>query len=333
MGRIAGQQHPAHPIVRHDALMDAVGAHFHHIVGRVASHDALQLGLDAGGLGRLIDGLARVGIQAAAPQIGQPQQAEGAAVHPHIVHVGQARQMALERKAGGCQDGGLGVGQPLEPKVQQAAYGAFGPVGGDGIGCRHLFVPVVRLDLQEHAVVLLAQARHRRTEADLDQLLGRGRIQRQAAQLGLLALQAERVGRVVAQNVQMKLHPLVGFVHADLPRRGDQAPVDQRGGQAQRVEHLQGGRMEGRGAQVVGQGRLLFQHHRPDAEPGQPERCHQPHRPGADDGDGIGWCHGAGHGAGRSANAFNSWSMMRSRRSTKALWVLSRSATTSGSGR
>ncbi len=131
MRRVAREQHAPDPVVRHHPHVHAVGTHFMDLVGFPPGDDALELAFDAGRQDRIVDGLLRIRIQAATPDRGQAQQAERAVAGPHVIDVRQSRQVIVEGKRRGGEDGRFRVGLAAELDRERVARGAAGPVRGD----------------------------------------------------------------------------------------------------------------------------------------------------------------------------------------------------------
>jgi len=70
-------------------------------------------------------------------------------------------------------------------------------------------------------------------------------------QLLLLALQPVGMGGVTFENAQVEYGPLTGFLQPHLPARRDEPLRRQLRSEAECIEHVEGGRMESRGAQIL----------------------------------------------------------------------------------
>src|SRR5688500_5961092 len=95
-----------------------------------AGDDIIHFSAYALWLQSVIQGLIRVRIEAAAPQLAKPEKAEGAAVLPDIVDVRKVRQMLFERETGRRQDRGFGISLPFEAEAEIASDGASSAIGG-----------------------------------------------------------------------------------------------------------------------------------------------------------------------------------------------------------
>ena len=78
-------------------------------------------------------------------------------------------------------------------------------------------------------------------------------------QLELLAMKAERVGRLAFQERKIPLDDHAFLTAADLPARHANADGEEILGDADRVQHLQGRRVDRAGAQIARQFRLGFE--------------------------------------------------------------------------
>ena len=129
VGGVTDQHHPAHHILLHHPLVDAVGAHLQHRVVQGARGNAQQFFAHRWHAHRLFHALPFIGVQADAPQVLEPQQAEGALLAPAIVDVGQIGQVIVKRKVRGRQDGGLGKGMAFKRQIQLFAHLAAPAIG------------------------------------------------------------------------------------------------------------------------------------------------------------------------------------------------------------
>jgi hypothetical protein len=110
----------------------------------------------------------------------------------------------------------------------------------------------------------------------------------QLRQTPLFALQAIGVGCFVFEDRHIKLGKFAGGVHAHLPGRGHQALRDQAWRDAVFVQHVQGGWVKGRSAQIAVDVGIGLEHHTRNAPVAQAQSQHQAHRACTRDDDGWG---------------------------------------------
>ena len=274
----------------HHPLVDAVGAHLQHRVVQGARGNAQQFFAHRWHAHRLFHALPFIGVQADAPQVLEPQQAEGALLAPAIVDEGQIGQVIVKRKVRGRQDGGLGKGMAFKRQIQLFAHLAAPAIGphqksatdrqGFATRCAVAHIDMA-IGLAERDQGVPHQHLHVRQVA-------RNLRHQQLRQTPLFALQAIGVGCFVFEDRHIKLRKLTRGVHAHLPGRGNQALLDQAGRDAVFVQHVQGGWVKGRSAQIAVDVGIGLEHHTRNAPVAQAQSQHQAHRACARDDDGWG---------------------------------------------
>jgi hypothetical protein len=267
-----------------DALVHPIGRDAVDGVGRGPRRDGLQEGLDVRARqdGIHVGHVLRVVAHAPAP--GQAERREVALARPRVVHARPVREALAEIGRGDDEDDRLRVGRAVEGDVERAphdrarAVAADDPARGDALA---------RLGLELRPVGVLGRADDARREADLRAGLAAQRLEREAREVELLALQAEGVARVAGEDGEVEERLLPRLVHADLPARRALAQLEHARGEAEIVEHLQRRRMEGGGAQVGGQRLALLHDQHGYARARQQQREHEADRPRAHDRDAI----------------------------------------------
>jgi hypothetical protein len=121
-------------------------------------------------------------------------------------------------------------------------------------------------------VVVLADLRHLGTQVDVDEPGGARMLEQDRREIVLLALQPVGMPRVVLDDGEIEHDPLAGAEVDHLPAVGGDAELDVVAGDADLVEHVERGRMHGRGAQVARRRRRGFQQDGGDTGPGQADR-------------------------------------------------------------
>jgi len=90
---------------------------------------------------------------------------------------------------------------------------------------------------------------------------------------------------VLLEEREVELGARAVRVHANLPGRRDQSLADERRGDAEVLQHVQGWRMKRRGAQLLVELRFGLHEQRVDARARQLERARQPDGTGTDHDD------------------------------------------------
>jgi len=186
---------------------------------------------------------------------------------------------------GGDDEEALGIGVALELDAHAAPYRAPGAVGADQVIGLDLVRRAVDREGRAHAVSVLRDRLHARLEVESHVRhrleLGLDLLRK----LPLLALQAEGVVGVAGQQLHVELgdHALLTVALLRVARH--QALRHEGLGQAVGRQHVQRGRVEGRGAQVEVELRRGLDHRHLHPGTRQHERRHQAHGPRARDQD------------------------------------------------
>ena len=279
VGGVTGQQHPAGPEGLGHPLMHRVdGAVGHLEVAGEVDH-AVQEALDVGVGEGLGVALALAHREQGPPHPRGPQQHQPPVGAADVVDVAQAVDVVGQLDGGGDHQVAVLVGHAVEGQPQRLADGAAGPVGGHGeIGA--VFGAVGQPD--DGAVAEVGGRDDRASELQLDQRIGPEPLGQYLAELELLALQPVGVGGDVGDGGQVESgrHPAPQVPVGEVA--GLQPPGDQLADDAQFVEQVEGGRMEGGSPQLQGQFRLGLHQGDRRAPPGQHRGGHAPDRPGPD---------------------------------------------------
>ena len=179
----------------------------------------------------------------------------------------------------------VGIGEAVETDAERAADDARGAVGGDQVIARVRFVARRPAHGDAHAVVVLIDAGDRVVEEQFDLGPVPQRLGGDAGQLELLALQPVGMVRQVRQAGEIEGRMVAAAAVAKLVGRRFQAHLQQPPGQPQRRQHVEGGRMEGRGPEVHRQVGFGLEDGDPDTGPGQDQRRDAAGGPGAGDQD------------------------------------------------
>ena len=180
----------------------------------------------------------------------------------------------------------LRPGESFEGDIHQMPHRAARAIRADEIRAAHGLDPARRLEPRGDAVGVLrrideAMRELHRAAQRLETAFQKWR------QLELLAMKAERVGRLALQEREIPFDDHAFLTAADLPARHANADGEEILGDADRVQHLQGRRVDRAGAQIARQFRLGFEDARRYARLRQNGGDGKTGGAGADDDDGI----------------------------------------------
>ncbi len=191
--------------------------------------------------------------------------------------------MILEGEIDNGGNGGPRIGLALERLADAAPHRAASAITANQITrFQHRWL-AINSDLRGHAAVVLLQPDQGRTKAQLDPIIGGKLLDKQAGEAELLTLEAIGMPGPIGDQVQVENDPFAGLVNAVLPLGHRMSQGQQPRRDTVLVQHIQGRRMEGGGAQVLTQGRLRLEHRDRDTPLRQEQSAAQPHRPRADD--------------------------------------------------
>ncbi len=189
------------------------------------------------------------------------------------------------KKSNGVRDDQQPIrpGEAFKLDAERAAHRAARAVGADQIAAGALLGLAVALDGDTHARAILAHGFDGAAERDLEVGMAAHLLVQNARELGLLALHpVGMLGRIGdGGEVELRQQPLL--LGAILERRRLQPLRQERLGGAERMQHVERRRMEGRGPQFLAERRALLEHRDRDAGARQMRGGNEADRPGAGD--------------------------------------------------
>ena len=287
MRGIAGKQHPAaskllsHPLmhvikrtVRNPIWLGARDNPLQDALQRFVGHELFPLGTLGGG-------------HEHAPELGYAQQHEPLQGIGDVVHIGDVGERLLEGIVGRDDQKQFRIGETLEPDTQRSAHGAVRAVRGHHMAARdgHNGPGSTRLYL--NGPVILAH----RFDLMAKPYLGAGDLEifllQKPGELPLLALDAVGVARAAGKEREVKRRHRAGLPIAKLPGWRFEPDLDHAGYNPELVEHIEGGRVEGRSAQLQHRLALCLEHDRGDAAASERQGCSETDGASAYDDNGI----------------------------------------------
>ena len=252
VGGVTGEGDAADVVAVDDAHVDAVGAGFVDGVLGLVGDDFLQAGFD-GGWGHLgFEGRVLAGVEGDAPAVGDAQQGEiSGTFAPAIGDVGEALR-GVVRRGRGWSPGWWFRGRW---RLRRAARGWRGRCCGRPSHPARNFALSWRVS---PACSMSMVTPSSSWVKDWRRVAG-SRVARPAragaqgvGQFPLFALQAVGVVGFVGEDAEVEHRAVAGGVEADLPVWARQAAGEEFVGDADAVQHVHGGGVEGGGAEVAG---------------------------------------------------------------------------------
>ena len=173
----------------------------------------------------------------------------------------------------------------FEVDAERSSHVAASPVGPDQPSSAAHLAAAVPLDCDLDAGAVLAHLAHRAVELQLEGGIAAQQVVQDAGEPRLLALHPVGVAGCIGDGTEIERgqHPMAPA--AILEPRSRQSLRDQRRRGAELVEHVEGRRVEGRGAQLLAQVGTGLEHRDRHAVAHETRGRHQSHRPGAGDQD------------------------------------------------
>src|SRR6185437_2161512 len=196
-----------------------------------------------------------IGREEHAPEAGWPimRHLEDRAPIDRIGDIGVERiAMGREVLLYADDEKALRPGEALEGDIHQMPHRAARAVGADEIGAARRLDAAGGLEPRGDAVCVLRRVDEAMREFDLAAQRLEALLQ-QRRQLELLAMEAERVGRLVFEQREIPFDDNAFRAATDLPARHLDADGEEILSDADRLEHLEGRRMDRAGAQIARQ--------------------------------------------------------------------------------
>ena len=204
-----------------------------------------------------------------APEVAGAQQHQPLFRVRDVVDEGQALDLVGEVERRGEHEEELGEGEPLELDALRDAHERGGAVRADQVASA-LGALLHALEAHERGdtALVLVRADYGLAEVDLEAVFLLQALVEDARELPLLGLHAVGVRGAARELREVEGGDRAGVAVAVLPGRGDHPLLDHLlGDAAELVEHVEGRRVEGRGARVDGEAGLGLEDRDGDAPP------------------------------------------------------------------
>ena len=195
-----------------------------------------------------------------APQAGDLQEEIPALRIGDVAHRAEPGNDAIEIERRRDHQQPVRPGEAFELDAERAANRAARAVGADQIAAGMLLASPFAFDRDLDAAIVLGHRRHGAAELQFEIRMAAHLLVEDARELGLLALQPIGMRRRIGNGGEVELRQKPVLLRAILKRRRLQPLRHQRLGGAERLQHVERRRMEGRGAGFLAELRALLEH-------------------------------------------------------------------------